>query len=207
MKGKSERQQKSSGSKPLAQSPSKGGCVQVRVPARSLILGQMWKKNFSIHQPIFKKRGMPTQNNSESLVHINVRRKPKPTVKNYQRLGYISYEATTSTWVTFSYELTGNITGMNDRNQPLRRHRDAVRRWSAFTNFTCSLTANKRISVNPQRAMWGALVRTAKDCAWSGLRRDDCQYSKAKPGEHTRSRLDLDFGSTDRHPYSLSRFR
>jgi hypothetical protein len=28
-------------------------------------------------------------------------------VKNYQRLGYISYEATTSTWVTFSYELTG----------------------------------------------------------------------------------------------------
>lgn len=107
MKGKSERQQKSSGSKPLAQSPSKGGCVQVRVRARSLILGQMWKKNFSINQPIFKKRGLPTQNNSESLVHINVRRKPKPTVKNYQRLGYISYEATTSTWVTFSYELTG----------------------------------------------------------------------------------------------------
>jgi hypothetical protein len=67
----------------------------------------MWKKNFSINQPIFKKRGMPTQNNSEALVHINVRRKPKPTVKNYQRLGYISYEATTSTWVTFSYELTG----------------------------------------------------------------------------------------------------
>jgi hypothetical protein len=29
------------------------------------------------------------------------------TVKNYQRLGYISYDATTSTWVTFSYELTG----------------------------------------------------------------------------------------------------
>lgn len=111
MKGKSERQQKSSGSKPLAQSPSKGGCVQVRVPARSLILGQMWKKNFSINQPIFKKRGMPTQNNSESLVHINVRRKPKPTVKNYQRLGYISYEATTSTWVTFSYELTGRANG------------------------------------------------------------------------------------------------
>jgi len=72
-----------------------------------LILGQLWKKNFTINHPIFKKRGMPTQTNSESLVHINVRRKPKPTVKNYQRLGYILYEATTSSRVTFSYELTG----------------------------------------------------------------------------------------------------
>jgi hypothetical protein len=67
----------------------------------------MWKKNFSINHPIFKKRGMRTQNNSESLIHINVRRKPRSTVKNYQWLGYISYDATTSTWVTFSYELTG----------------------------------------------------------------------------------------------------
>jgi hypothetical protein len=73
----------------------------------------MGKKNFNINQPIFKKRGMPTQNNSESLVHINVRKKLKPTVKNYQRLGYISYEATTSSWVTFSYELTGVTTSGN----------------------------------------------------------------------------------------------
>jgi hypothetical protein len=76
-----------------------------------LILGQLWKKNFTINHPIFKKRRMPTQNNSESLVHINVRRKPKPTVKNYQRLGYILYEATTSSRVTFSYELTGVASG------------------------------------------------------------------------------------------------
>jgi hypothetical protein len=67
----------------------------------------MWKKNFSINHPIFKKRGMATQNNSESLVHTNVRKKSKPTVKNSQRLGYISYDATTSSSVTFSYELTG----------------------------------------------------------------------------------------------------
>jgi len=74
-----------------------------------LILGQLWKKNFTINHPISKKPGMRTQTNSESLVHINVRRKSKPTVKNYQRLGYILYEATTSSRVTFSYELTGMI--------------------------------------------------------------------------------------------------
>jgi hypothetical protein len=39
-----------------------------------LILGQLWKKNFTINHPISKKPGMRTQNNSESLVHINVRR-------------------------------------------------------------------------------------------------------------------------------------
>jgi len=49
----------------------------------------MWKKNFSINHPIFKKRGMATQNNSESLVHINVRKKLKSTVK------------TPTAWVTF----------------------------------------------------------------------------------------------------------
>jgi len=74
-----------------------------------LILGQLWKKNLSINHPIFKKRGILSQNNTESLLHINVQRKPKPTVKNYLSLGYISYDATTSSWVTFSYELTGLI--------------------------------------------------------------------------------------------------
>lgn len=81
VKTKSERPQDSTGSKLLTQSPS-GGDVQVRVPARSLILGQLWKKVLSPINRILKKRGMPTQNNSESLVHINVRRKPKPTVKD-----------------------------------------------------------------------------------------------------------------------------
>jgi hypothetical protein len=38
---------------------------------------------------------------------MNLQKKTRSTVKNYQRLGYILYEATTSTWVTFSYELTG----------------------------------------------------------------------------------------------------
>lgn len=50
---------------------------------------------------------MATQNNSESLLHINVRKKPKSTVKNSDCLGYILYDATTSTWVTFFNELTG----------------------------------------------------------------------------------------------------
>ena len=53
MKGKSERQQKSSGSKPLAKA-RRGGDVQVRVLARSLILGQMWKKFLVTTNPIFK---------------------------------------------------------------------------------------------------------------------------------------------------------
>jgi predicted O-linked N-acetylglucosamine transferase (SPINDLY family) len=65
------------------------------------------EEKFSINHPIFKKREMRTQNNSQSLVHTNVRKKPKPTVKNSQRLGYISYDATTSSSVTFSYELIG----------------------------------------------------------------------------------------------------
>src|SRR5512134_233465 len=75
VKTKSVRPQDSTGSKLLTQSPSGGGCpVQVRVPPRSLILGQLWKKVLSPINRILKKRGMPTQNNSESLVHINVRR-------------------------------------------------------------------------------------------------------------------------------------
>ena len=69
MKGKSERQEKSSGSKPLAQSPSKGGCVQVRVPARSLILGQMWKKTFSINHSIFKSEGCEPKTTPSACSH------------------------------------------------------------------------------------------------------------------------------------------
>jgi len=67
----------------------------------------LWKKNFGFNYPIFKKPLMQNQNNSYSLVHINLRRQPKSTVKNYQPLGYILYEATTYRRVTFSYELTG----------------------------------------------------------------------------------------------------
>jgi hypothetical protein len=56
----------------------------------------------------FQKARDANLNNSESLAHINVQRKPKSTVKNYQRLGYIYYDATTSSWVTFYCELTGD---------------------------------------------------------------------------------------------------
>jgi hypothetical protein len=98
-----------------------------------LILGQLWKKNLSINHPIFKKRGIVSQNNTESLVHINVQRKPKPTVKNYQSLGYISYDATTSSWVTFSYELTG-------------REDVAIHRGSKITALVGKLT--KKLLIN-----------------------------------------------------------
>lgn len=63
VKGKSARQQKSSGSQPLAQSPWRGE-VQVRASARSLILEPMWKKFLVPTNPIFKKRVIPTQNSN-----------------------------------------------------------------------------------------------------------------------------------------------
>ena len=44
--------------------PVDRGVSEVRVDAAALILGQMWKENFSIDHPIFKKRGIPTQNNN-----------------------------------------------------------------------------------------------------------------------------------------------
>jgi hypothetical protein len=106
MKKKSEKLQNSTGSKSTAQHPLTGD-GWIRVDATALILGHLWKKNFSFNHPIFKKRLMRNQNNSYSLVHINLRKRPKSIVKNYLPLGYILYEATTSSWVTFSYELTG----------------------------------------------------------------------------------------------------
>ena len=52
---------------------------------------------------------MQTKKNSESFVHMNLPGKPRSTVKNYEWQGYISYDATTYPWVTFSYELTGGL--------------------------------------------------------------------------------------------------
>jgi hypothetical protein len=40
-------------------------------------------------------------------MHMNLQKKTRLTVKNFIPLGYILYEATTDSWVTFSYELTG----------------------------------------------------------------------------------------------------
>jgi len=100
VKATSQRHPNSWGSTSPAPTPLTRGCL-VRVDATALILGQLWKENFSINHPIFKKRGMRTQNNSDSFVPIKVWTKPKSTVKNYQRLGYIYYDATTSSSVTF----------------------------------------------------------------------------------------------------------
>ena len=47
--------------------PRLPGDVLVRVNATALILGQLWKKNFSINYPIFKKPGMRNQNNKPLL--------------------------------------------------------------------------------------------------------------------------------------------
>ena len=107
VKRKSARPQISTGSKSTAQHRLTGGMSEVRVTATALILGQMWKKLLTPTHPIFKMRGMAIQNHSDSLVHMNLQKITRSTVKNSIRLGYILYEATTSSWVTFSYELTG----------------------------------------------------------------------------------------------------
>lgn len=54
MKGKSERQEKSSGSKPLAQSPSRGGCPG-KGPYEIVDPGANVEELFSHHQPDFQK--------------------------------------------------------------------------------------------------------------------------------------------------------
>jgi len=102
---KPDRQQNSTGSKTPAQSPLTGD-VQVRVTMRSSILGQVWKKNFNTDNQIFKKSGMPTQN-TNSLLCLILSQTKRRTVKISQTLGYISYDATTYSWVTFLNELTG----------------------------------------------------------------------------------------------------
>lgn len=101
---KPDRQQNSTGSKTPAQSPLTGD-VQVRVTMRSSILGQVWKKNFNTDNQIFKKSGMPTQN-TNSLLCLILSQTKRRTVKISQTLGYISYDATTYSWVTFLNELT-----------------------------------------------------------------------------------------------------
>jgi hypothetical protein len=59
VKRNSARPQNSTASKSTAQHPLMGD-VGLRVTATALILGQLWKKNFTINHSIFKKRGMPT---------------------------------------------------------------------------------------------------------------------------------------------------
>jgi hypothetical protein len=47
---------------------------------------------------------------------MNLEKKTISTVKNSIPLGYILYEATTFSWVTFSYELTGQV-GYNEKGE------------------------------------------------------------------------------------------
>ena len=106
MKGKSERQQKSSGSKPLAQSPSRGGCPG-KGPCEIVDPRANVEEKFQ-HQSADFQKARDADLKQQRLTHSHEpTEKTRSTVKNSIRLGYILYEATTSTWVTFSYELTG----------------------------------------------------------------------------------------------------
>jgi len=70
MKGKSERQEKSSGSKPLAQSPSRRGCPG-KGPCQIVDPGANVKEIFSHHQPDFQKVTDADQN-SNSLRSLSL---------------------------------------------------------------------------------------------------------------------------------------
>jgi len=58
---------------------------------------------------------MTTQNNIKSPLHFNLQNKTYR--QNYQPLGYILYDASSSPWVTFSYELTGPPDAYGCRSQ------------------------------------------------------------------------------------------
>ena len=59
-----------------------------------VILGQMWKKNFTINHPIFKKRGRRTRNYQVTSLLEFIKRENRLTVKFHQR------------WVTFLMDVT-----------------------------------------------------------------------------------------------------
>ena len=89
--GKFKRQQNSTEAKPKAHCPLTGGC-RGKGRCHCVGPGAFVEEKFRLQLPDFQK---------------TTDAKPKSTVKNYQPLGYILYEATTYRRVTFSYELTG----------------------------------------------------------------------------------------------------
>ena len=107
MKAKSERQQNSAGSKPPAQSLLTGGCP-AKGQSHCVDPGANVKEKFQDQPPDFQKVTDATPKQLQ-LTCSHERTEPTKTDREIsESLGYISYDATTSPWVTFSYELTGS---------------------------------------------------------------------------------------------------
>ena len=93
-------------SKSSASTPSTGGCLGKGqcccVDPGAIVEGKSQHQSADFQKA---RDANPKQHRlacSHQLTH-----KTKINSKNYQRLGYIYYDATTSSWVTFYYELTG----------------------------------------------------------------------------------------------------
>ena len=105
VKGKSRRQQNSWRPQPRAHGPLSGGC-RGKGRCHCVDPGAIVEEIVKPYQPDFQKATDANQNNHDSLVHFNVWRQPRFIHKKLPSLGYIYYDATTSSWVTFYYELT-----------------------------------------------------------------------------------------------------
>jgi len=106
VKGKSERQRNAAGSKPMAQHPLTGGCPG-KGRCHCVDPGAIVEEKFYHQSPDFQKERDANPKQQRVACSHEPTEKTRSTVKNSIRLGYILYEATTSSWVTFSYELTG----------------------------------------------------------------------------------------------------
>jgi hypothetical protein len=103
---KSERPQNSTASKSTAQHLLMGGCLG-KGHSHCVDPGAIVEEVFKPDQPDFQKAGDAELKQQRLTRSHKPTEKTRSTVKNSIRLGYILYEATTPSWVTFSYELTG----------------------------------------------------------------------------------------------------
>jgi len=108
VKRKSERPPNSTGSKSTAQHPLTGACLG-KGHRHCVDPGANVEEVFKPDQPDFQKASV---GHLKIPTHFSLLKRDEQkrwTVKISLALGYISYDATTFTWVTFSYELTGTF--------------------------------------------------------------------------------------------------
>jgi len=106
VKRKSERPPNSTGSKSTAQHPLTGACLG-KGHRHCVDPGANVEEVFKPDQPDFQKASV---GHLKIPTHFSLLKRDEQkrwTVKISLALGYISYDATTFPWVTFSYELTG----------------------------------------------------------------------------------------------------
>jgi len=108
VKTKSETPQNSTGSKSTDQQPLMGGCLGKGQHHFVDPGANVEEKNQDQSLDFQKARDAHLKQQRLTRSH-DLQKKTTSTVKNSIRLGYILYEATIASRVTFSYELTGRI--------------------------------------------------------------------------------------------------